>query len=128
MRTTKNLHPSKIKGKDRSDWRRLGPVLVVSLLPLLLLAPNRLAGQDLPPPPSNPQLITSGSLVIPMDNDKQNLLAPFNLKAYGLVSDLLQNDIPVRWAIAAGKAKDGIDFTAGAKRVAPSPIGSSLRR
>jgi hypothetical protein len=65
-----------------------------------------------------------------MDNDKQNLAGLFNLKAYGLVNDLLWNGIPVRWAIRAGKAKDGIDFTAQAQRIFPTataPVSLDFR-
>ncbi len=84
------------------------------------------AAQDLPGPAANPQLVPKGSLVIPMDNAKQSLTAPFNLRAYGLVNDLLQNNIPVKWAIRAGKAKDGTDFTAEARRVAPSVLAPAV--
>ncbi|MDW8239500.1 MAG: tandem-95 repeat protein [Acidobacteriota bacterium] len=55
-----------------------------------------------------------------MDNSKQAIVAPFNLKAYGLVNHLLHNNVPVLWAIRAGKAKDGVDFTATAQRLYPS--------
>jgi uncharacterized repeat protein (TIGR01451 family) len=75
--------------------------------------------QDLPNPVSNLQLIPAGSLVIPMDNPNQNEGAQFNIRAYGLAVNLLNNDIPLKWAIRAGKAKDGVDFTAMAGRIAP---------
>lgn len=55
-----------------------------------------------------------------MDNTHQTLVSPFNLQAYGLANHLLQNKIAVKWAIKAGKAKDGIDFSADAARVLPS--------
>ncbi len=55
-----------------------------------------------------------------MDNTNQAVPGYFNLKAYGLVNYLLQNNIPVKWAIKAGKAKDGIDFTCFAARAFPS--------
>jgi len=85
-------------------------------------------GNDLPSPTAHLQTIPIGSLVIPMDNTHQNLSAPqpFNLKAYGLVNALLQNDIPVKWVIRSGKAKDGIDFSASVQRVYPSVSGTSL--
>ncbi|MBI3500470.1 MAG: PKD domain-containing protein [Bacteroidetes bacterium] len=85
--------------------------------------------KDLPNPPSDLQTIPQGSLVIPMDNAHQNLFLtyPFNLKAYGLVNQLLQNDIPVKWVIKAGKAKDGIDFSATVERVYPSFVAASLQ-
>lgn len=75
---------------------------------------------DLPTPTVNTQTITAGSLIIPMDNTHQALVAPFNLMAYGLVHQLLQNDIPVKWVIKSGKAKDAADFSANVTRVYPS--------
>jgi len=84
-------------------------------------------GNDLPNPPAHLQTVTVGSLVIPMDNSHQNLTAPFNLKAYGLVNALLQNDIPVKWVIKSGKLKDGIDFSATAERAYPTFLASSLQ-
>ncbi|MDZ7379180.1 MAG: hypothetical protein ONB06_07510, partial [candidate division KSB1 bacterium] len=61
-----------------------------------------------------------------MDNDKQNIGAPFNLKAYGLVQRLLKARIPVKWVIRAGKPKDGIDFSARAERVLPTAQSASM--
>jgi len=81
---------------------------------------------DLPNPPANLQTVTAGSLVIPMDNVNQAIVAPFNLKAYGLVNALLQNDIPVKWVIKSGKVKDGIDFSAMASRVYPSTVATAM--
>ncbi|MBS1634476.1 MAG: PKD domain-containing protein [Bacteroidetes bacterium] len=75
---------------------------------------------DLTPPTTNTQTITAGSLIIPMDNTHQALVAPFNLKAYGLVHALLQNDIPVKWIIKSGKAKDAADFVATAGQIYPT--------
>ncbi|HYO64114.1 MAG TPA: right-handed parallel beta-helix repeat-containing protein [Pyrinomonadaceae bacterium] len=71
------------------------------------------------------ELIPSGSLVIPMDNSLQAIGAPFNLRAYGLVERLLWAGVPVKWAIAAGKAKDGVDFTATAARIQPTAAGAA---
>lgn len=69
----------------------------------------------------------SGSYVIAMDNDNQSLVSmkPFNLRAYGLVNELLQNNIPVSWVIDSGKVKDGIDFSANANRVYPSTAAAA---
>jgi gliding motility-associated-like protein len=75
---------------------------------------------DSPPPVANTQTITAGSLVIPMDNTNQLNGGVFNLKAYGLVHSLLQNDIPVKWVIKSGKTKDAVDFTANATKVYPT--------
>ncbi len=90
------------------------------------------SAQVLPAPTPNIETIPAGSLVIPMDNDKQNIGAAFNLAAYGLVKELLDHNIPVKWAIRAGKTKtsaptDGIDFSASAARVAPSAIAAAVR-
>jgi len=75
---------------------------------------------DLPGAQANIEIIPAGSYVIPMDNTNQSIVAPFNLKAYGLVNQILQNNIPVKWAIRSGKAKDAADFTASAFRISPS--------
>ena len=69
---------------------------------------------------SNSETFSSGTLIIPMDNDKQSVSGDFNLKAYGLVVTLLHNNIPLKWAINSSKAKDGIDFSASSQRVAPT--------
>ncbi|MCH7534689.1 MAG: hypothetical protein IH948_02910, partial [Bacteroidetes bacterium] len=44
---------------------------------------------DLPNPLVNTESIPNGSYVIPMDNVNQAVISPFNLKAYGLVHELL---------------------------------------
>jgi hypothetical protein len=46
--------------------------------------------------------------------------ADFNLKAYGLLVHLLNNNVKLKWIIKAGKAKDAIDFSVNATRVKPS--------
>ena len=67
----------------------------------------------------------NGALVIAMDNSlQQNSNGYFNTYAYGLVVALLHADVPVKWAISSTKIKDGIDFSANAKKVAPS-VGST---
>jgi len=80
---------------------------------------------DMPGPPANLVTVPLGSYVIPMDNTNQSLVAPFNVKAYGLVHELLMNDVPVKWVILSGKAKDAADFTANASRVYPTVIASA---
>jgi uncharacterized repeat protein (TIGR01451 family) len=92
---------------------------------LLALGASSAEAQDLPGTPVSRQLIPAGSLIIAMDNDKQNIGALFNLKAYGLAVRLLNNDVPMKWAIRAGKAKDGVDFTARARRIAPSTLAET---
>mgnify|MGYP001299684103 CR=1 FL=1 len=71
---------------------------------------------NVPPPPEN---IQAGALIIPMDNVNQGNAAgtTFNLRAYGLVNQFLQANIPVKWAIKPGKAKDDVDFTANVTRI-----------
>ncbi len=82
-----------------------------------------------PVPPGISQSIPAGSLVIPMDTTSQKLLGYFNLKAYGLVNYLLQNEIPVKWAIRSNKTKTatvtGIDFSASCSRVYPDTTTAS---
>lgn len=93
----------------------------------LLIGFSRLCAQpDLPNPPANLQTATAGSLVIPMDNVNQAIGKPFNLKAYGLVNALLQNNIPVKWVIKSGKLKDGIDFSASAQRIYPTVVAPAM--
>jgi uncharacterized repeat protein (TIGR01451 family) len=76
---------------------------------------------DLPGVQPNIETIRAGSLIIPMDNTLQALNGtPFNMKAYGLVNALLHSNVPVKWAIATGKAKDGFDFRADATAILPT--------
>ncbi len=84
---------------------------------------------DVANPPANNQTATAGSLVIPMDNAHQNLYGglSFNLRAYGLVHMLLMNDIPLKWVIKSGKAKDAPDFIASASRVYPSAVAAATQ-
>ena len=107
--------------------RRTRGVARLVVLALGLTFPiERASAQDLPNPSSNLEEIPAGSLVIPMDLAHQSLVAPFNMRAYGLVNDLLQNDIPVKWAIRAGKSKDGVDFSANVQRIAPTALGAAV--
>ena len=104
---------------------RLLPLLLFSVLWFWPMSGLLAADPDLPGPATNIVTVPAGSLVIPMDNTNQSLVAPFNLKSYGLVNRLLQNHIPVRWAIRAGKPKDGVDFAASAFRFSPSVTATS---
>ena len=110
-------------GSVRAARRRTGPASfawIVACILALLLPSATLADPDLPGPSPNFEVIPAGSLVIAMDNDKQNLVAPFNLKAYGLANHLLWNRVPLKWAIRAGKVKDADDFTAQVARIFPT--------
>jgi len=46
--------------------------------------------------------------------------ADFNLRAYGLLVTLLNNNVKLKWVIKPGKAKDGIDFSVNAMQVKPA--------
>ncbi|MBL4625952.1 MAG: hypothetical protein JKY42_12550, partial [Flavobacteriales bacterium] len=82
---------------------------------------------DVPGFTPNMEPIPTGSYIIPMDTTNQSEGAdPFNLKAYGLVHELLMNDIPVKWVITTGKAKDGVDFSAMSSKVYPGAAASAL--
>lgn len=77
--------------------------------------------KDLPSPVANLQTLAAGSYVIPMDNTLQaNTAGNFNLKSYGLIVHLLNYGVKVKWAITAGKAKDGTDFSGTATKLLPS--------
>ena len=92
---------------------------------LAFIIGNYAISQDLPNPPANNVTLTSGSYVIAMDNNYQlGSTGYFNLRAYGLVVYLLNNNVPVKWVILADKVKDGIDFSVNATRIKPS-IGNA---
>lgn len=84
---------------------------------------------DLPGPTPNLQTLPAGSYVIAMDNTLQvNSSGDFNLKVYGLLVYLLNNNVHLKWSIRAGKAKDGIDFTATAEQIKPGLISGGVSR
>ena len=75
----------------------------------------------------DPQILPTGSYVIGMDNTTQANGVLFNLKAYGLVVHLLNNNIRVRWVIRPAKLKDEIDFSVvGTQRMITSTAQESL--
>lgn len=104
---------------EKTSVRKLaGNVLAgFFVLCLIALAVSAQAPPAVPPPPEN---IPTGALIIPMDNVNQGNAGgtTFNLRAYGLANLFLQNNIPVKWAIKPGKAKDDIDFSAAVTRIA----------
>ena len=61
--------------------------------------------------PAAAETFNAGSLIIPMDTSYQD---DGMFKAYGLVYELLRNDIPVHWVIRDGKQLGEEDFTASA--------------
>ena len=102
-------------------------VAIAAGMLMLLVSFPAMSDPDLPNPSANIELIPSGSLVIPMDNDKQNIGSDFNIAAYGLATHLLHAGIPVKWSIKAGKAKDGIDFSAQSRQLYPVAGATALR-
>lgn len=100
-------------------------IILISCFAVLADAQNT----DLPSPDANLQTLANGSYVIAMDNSLQlNTAGDFNLKAYGLVVYLLNNNIRVKWSIKAGKLKDAIDFTASAEQLKPTLIAGGTNR
>ena len=95
---------------------------VMSVLCIIIVTSVRAqSSKDLPSPAANLVTLTSGSYVIPMDNTLQaNASGYFNLKSYGLIIHLLNNNVKLQWVIKAGKAKDGTDFTGTAIRILPT--------
>lgn len=93
---------------------------IISISLLLTLYSSRAQNTDLPTPVANIQTLPSGSYVIAMDNTNQlNNGNDFNIKAYGLIVHLLNNNAKVHWVITAGKVKDAIDFTVNATKFKP---------
>lgn len=87
---------------------------------LLWLCAATAKAQDLPNPPANLQLLPKDSYVIAMDNDYQGNGTLFNLRAYGLIVYLLNNDVKLKWVIRSGKAKNETDFSVNSTRVIPA--------
>jgi uncharacterized repeat protein (TIGR01451 family) len=92
---------------------------IAGLLALFVLA-TAVSAQAPPDPLPAQQNIEAGAIVIPMDNINQGNAGgtTFNLRAYGLANLLLQNNIPVKWAIKPDKSKDATDFAANVTRIA----------
>jgi hypothetical protein len=99
------------------------------LIGLCMVLCTKAQNTDLPSPDPNLQTVPAGSYVIAMDNALQvNSSGNFNLKAYGLLVYLLNNDVRLRWCIKAGKAKDGIDFIAPADQIKPTLTTGGVTR
>jgi Secretion system C-terminal sorting domain len=84
------------------------------------------AQNDLPPPTADVQTIPAGSWIIPMDNTYQGTSGIFNLKTYGLLNQLLWNNVHLKWAIKTGKGKDSVDFKANALQMLPTKVTSTM--
>lgn len=99
------------------------------LIVLLFIAGLTAKAQNLPSPSANLQTLNAGSYIIAMDNTLQvNSAGYFNVKTYGLIVYLLNNGVKLKWSIKAGKAKDGIDFTATAEQFQPTLIAGGVSR
>lgn len=93
----------------------------ILLYVLITLVVQSQSTKDLPLPAANLQTLATGSYVIPMDNILQlNASGNFNLRSYGLVIHLLNNNVKLKWVIKAGKSKNGIDFAGTAEKILPS--------
>jgi len=66
------------------------------------------------PATAAPRTYLQDALIIPMDTTSQDLGM---LEAYGLVYDLLRNDIPVDWVIAEAKSYGDTDFVATTEEI-----------
>lgn len=96
-------------------------IVPVMMFLFAAICANAQSTKDLPSPVANLQTLAVGSYVIPMDNTLQaNAAGNFNLKSYGLIVHLLNYGVKVKWAIKAGKAKDGTDFSGTATRLLPT--------
>ena len=94
--------------------------VVLYIVFILFTLPLCAQNTDLPTPTANNQTLPTGSYVIAMDNTNQlNNDGFFNLKTYGLLVTLLNNNIKLKWIIKAGKAKDANDFTVNASPLIP---------
>jgi len=99
--------PRDTRTRRTTSSRSAGALALVGTLLAIAFALVGLTKADSAPaaPPAN---FAAGSLIIPMDTDTSANHTAFNQnagmwKAYGLVYKLLQNGIPVRWAILEGK-------------------------
>jgi hypothetical protein len=103
-------------------------VPIITLCILLSSGTYAQSGKDLPSPSANFVSLSSGSYVIPMDNTLQaNASGNFNLKSYGLIIHLLNNNVKLKWVIRAAKSKDGTDFTVNAERIMPTANTNASR-
>jgi hypothetical protein len=82
-------------------------------------------GQDLPIPSANLQTLPTGSYVVAMDNTNQGASGLMNIKAYGLVVTLLNNNVKLKWIINSSKVKDGIDFSVNATQIRPTLVSAA---
>lgn len=91
----------------------------------LFATTSKAQNTDLPNPDNNIQVMPTGSLVVAMDKTYQNAPGYFNLKAYGLIVNLQDAGVRLRWIINSGKAKDAADFSVTAERAFPSVVADN---
>jgi len=103
------------------EFIRTSLLLTFLIVGILTTGASAQRNTDLPHPDSNMVTAPAGALIIPMDNTLQLNGSIFNLKAYGLITTILNNKIALHWIIKAGKVKNGIDFTATASKAFPAP-------
>src|SRR2546423_3011696 len=103
--------------------------LISLLLLSYLFAPAYSQNTDLPGPNANIQSLPNKSYIIAMDNTNQTgTNGFFNLKTYGLIVYLLNNNVKVKWVITAGKAKDAADFTVNTVLIKPTSNATNTSR
>ena len=91
----------KIKDILRKDFRTIMSFGISTIIVLLLSTSQLMATNE---------TFNSGAYIIDMGSTSQTYAT--GLKPYGMVYDLIVNEhVPVRWAIDPNKSKDGIDFT-----------------
>ena len=105
-------------------------VVALFVAAVLCFSANKTFAQDIDPVNDTLSLVPAGSYVIAMDDTLQQdaTTGLFNVKAYGLLATLLDNQIELFWSIRAGKVKNDTDFTATATRVFPTTQAAAIRR
>lgn len=106
----------------------LRPIFLVFLSVFTLIEGNA-QNTDLPNPNNNIKVLPTGSFVIAMDKTYQGTTTStsyFNLKAYGLLVNLMNGGIRLRWIIDSGKVHNGTDISVLAERMAPSFVAAGV--
>ncbi|UEG48686.1 T9SS type A sorting domain-containing protein [Ferruginibacter lapsinanis] len=79
---------------------------------------------DLPNPNKNIKVLPAGSFVIAMDKTYQANPGYFNIKTYGLLVNLMNGGIRLRWVIDSGKVHGAADFSVLAEKITPSFVAA----
>jgi uncharacterized repeat protein (TIGR01451 family) len=97
-----------------TGWIKLQARVITGIITASLIASFQIQGTFTPAALAANQTFAAGAYIIDMGQATQTVAN--GLKPYGLIYDLVINQgIPVKWAINPTKAKDGVDFTANAK-------------